>query len=491
MQTAALYIRVSTDKQDELSPDAQRRLLNEYAERNAMMISSEYVFVENGISGKKADKRPQFQQMIGYAKSKEHPFDVILVWKYSRFARNQEESIVYKSLLKRNNVDVISISEPIIDGPFGTLIERIIEWMDEYYSIRLSGEVTRGMTEKALRGGYQAKPPLGYKVLYPKEPPVIVPEEANIIRMIFDKYVNDDMTFFQIARHLNSLGIKTERGRNFERRAIEYIIQNPTYKGFIRWNRTTNATNAIKDRSEWIIKKGNHEPIIPEEIFDAAQERYHREYTPRNSRPLNEYKHWLSGLVKCSSCGCSLTASKVRKSRYMHFMCNGYTKGKCSVRNGASERLLIDYVIKLFEKVLDTGYVEYTVMKSEYNIDSALLEQQLAKFDAKEQRIKDSYINGIDTLEEYKHNKEVLHKEKIKLEAKIKELKAVHSEDHGDEMLNRIKDVYNIITDPNAENSVKNKALRSIVEKWFSIKRKVCLISFFIINNIHTLLLTG
>ena len=76
---------------------------------------------------------------------------MILVWKFSRFARNQEESIVYKSMLKKDNVDVISVSEPLIEGPFGSLIERIIEWMDEYYSIRLSGEVLRGMKEKALQ----------------------------------------------------------------------------------------------------------------------------------------------------------------------------------------------------------------------------------------------------------------------------------------------------------------------------------------------------
>lgn len=90
--------------------------------------------------------------MISLAKNKPKPFDAILVWKYSRFARNQEESIVYKSLLRKQcNIDIISVSEPVLDGPFGSLIERIIEWMDEYYSVRLSGEVTRGMTEKALR----------------------------------------------------------------------------------------------------------------------------------------------------------------------------------------------------------------------------------------------------------------------------------------------------------------------------------------------------
>lgn len=110
------------------------------------------VFFEIGISGRKADKRPEFQKMIGLAKSSDHPVDVILVWKFSRFARNQEESIVYKSLLrKQSNVDVVSVSEPLIDGPFGSLIERIIEWMDEYYSIRLSGEVLRGMKEKATK----------------------------------------------------------------------------------------------------------------------------------------------------------------------------------------------------------------------------------------------------------------------------------------------------------------------------------------------------
>lgn len=156
------YIRVSTGKQDELSPESQERLLKDYAKQNNIIILD--TFFEHGISGRRADKRPEFQKMIGMAKSKEHPVDLILVWKFSRFARNQEESIVYKSLLrKQHNVDVVSISEPIIDGPFGSLIERIIEWMDEYYSIRLSGEVLRGMTEKALKEGYQTAPPLGYQ----------------------------------------------------------------------------------------------------------------------------------------------------------------------------------------------------------------------------------------------------------------------------------------------------------------------------------------
>ena len=129
MKTAAAYIRVSTDRQEELSPDAQKRELKNYAQKHGILITEFYQ--DNGISGRTAEKRPAFQKMISLAKSPEHPYDLILVWKFSRFARNQEESIVYKSLLAKNKVEVVSITEPLIDGPFASLIERIIEWMDE------------------------------------------------------------------------------------------------------------------------------------------------------------------------------------------------------------------------------------------------------------------------------------------------------------------------------------------------------------------------
>ena len=168
------YIRVSTHDQEELSPDSQERLIREYARANNIVLL--HIFIDPGISGRKADKRPQFKEMIANAKSKEHPVDVIIVWRFSRFARNQEESIVYKSLLKRIHVDVVSLSEPLIPGPFGKLIERIIEWMDEYYSIRLSEDVKRGMTENAYRGKYQTTAPFGYCT--GEEHLEVVPEEA-------------------------------------------------------------------------------------------------------------------------------------------------------------------------------------------------------------------------------------------------------------------------------------------------------------------------
>lgn len=467
------YVRVSTDKQEELSPDSQEKLIREYAKKNDIIILN--IYFEIGISGRSADKRPAFQEMIASAKSKEHPVDVILVWKYSRFARNQEESIVYKSLLKKqNNVDVISVSEPLVDGPFGSLIERIIEWMDEYYSIRLSGEVFRGMKENAMRGAFQARPPLGYKIAERGKPPVIVPEEADIIKIIFHKYVNESMGFFDIARYLNSLGYKTSHNKPFERRSIEYIIQNPIYCGMIRWNRTHNATNEIKDRSEWIVIDGSQEPIISKELYEKAQELFKSTYKPKGARPSSTYKHWLSGLVKCPDCGRTLTASTLRRKNgepYSYFSCYGYSKGKCQKPNGVSSLVLEKEVLRSFEEVLDTGNIEYEL--KHYETDEVINEQtvineRLKGLVHKEERIKTSYREGIDTLEEYKEHKRLIQEERNRLTGQLKELSHSSSkkpEDISFALLEKVRSVYSILKSDNYTITQKHESLKQIVDK--------------------------
>lgn len=465
------YVRVSTGKQDELSPDSQAKLLKDYAKSHGYVVSK--IFFELGISGRKADKRPEFQKMIGLAKSSDHPADAILVWKFSRFARNQEESIVYKSLLKKkHNVDVISISEPLVDGPFGSLIERIIEWMDEYYSVRLSGEVTRGMREKAERGGYQARPPLGYKIVSHKEPPVIVPEEAEIVKLIFEKYVHDGMGLFEIARLLNSHNFKTSHGKEFERRSIEYILQNPTYCGMVRWNRTINESKEIRPESEWIIAEGEQPAIISKELFDKAQERYKREYRPRGARPASTYKHWLSGIVKCPACGRTMTACKIEnnKQTYCYFRCYGYSKGKCAAKNSISSLKLEPAVLESIKSVLDTGKITYRKIeaKTEDTADlKTILEDQIKKIDVKLQRIKEAYMNGIDTMEEYKENKRIVQGEKDILEKQLSELKEekISTKNEDNDMLMRVKNVYDILSSDSVDATTKNEVLRSVVEK--------------------------
>lgn len=268
----ALYIRVSTDRQEELSPDAQIRLGLEYAAQHHIHIPNDFIFRDDGISGKKAERRPGFKSLIATARSKGHPIDCILVWKFSRFARNQEESIVYKSMLSRDKVEVISISEPLPDGPFGALNERIIEWMDEYYLTNLSTEVVRGMTENAMRGNYQASPAIGYCSVAPKQPPEKDSKTSFVIEQIDKWFMQEHISPRQIAVRINSMGYRTKRGNLFDSRGIIYILRNPFYAGKIRWNYTERGRR-LKPAKDVILVDGRHEPYYDWEHYLAIQNR--------------------------------------------------------------------------------------------------------------------------------------------------------------------------------------------------------------------------
>lgn len=472
VKNGALYIRVSTHLQEELSPDAQKRLLMEYAEAHNIIVLKEHIYIDSGISGRSARQRPQFNNMIAEAKSKEHPFDVILVWKYSRFARNQEESIVYKSMLKRENVDVISVSEPISDDPFGSLIERIIEWMDEYYSIRLSGEVSRGMAENAMRGNYQARPPLGYRIPGYRQTPVIVPEEAELIQLIFDLYTEKKMGIFEIVRYLNEHGYQTGHKKPFQRRSVTYILKNPTYIGKTIWNQH-DQDHKLRDKSEWIIADGKHEPIISKEQFDKAQKRIESTYKPAYRKPTSVCHHWLSSLLKCSSCGRTLvvkrTASKNKDRMYINFQCYGYQKGICNTNQSISAIKLEPVIMHSLEDAMTSGKIHFDVLNPT-TLDSSQKQQLLTRLneiEKKEVRIKRAYRDGIDTLEEYKENKSIIQTEKEMLLKKIEHIEepALSPEEAKPIMMDRIKNVYEVITNPDIGMEEKNKAARSIIEK--------------------------
>lgn len=479
LKNACAYIRVSTDKQEELSPDAQKRLIIDYCKKNNFSITNDNIFIENGISGKKADKRPEFKRMIALAKSKEHPFDVILVWKFSRFARNQEESIVYKSMLKKAGVDVISVSEPIVDGPFGSLIERIIEWMDEYYSIRLSGEVIRGMTEKALRGGYNAQPPLGYRKNKESGIPEIYEPEAQIYRLIISE-ISNGKSIVDTARAINGMGYRTRRGGMYEQRTIRYIVENPFYYGYVRWNRQNPSDHTIKDKSEWIIAPGVHEPLVTKEEWDFANEQLTKISRPYKQRGTSGIKHWLSGIVKCHSCGSSLVSNALWKGHSSSFQCSGYNKCKCEKSHYIKTDRLEKAIYDGFEKVLQTNTVSFTkvsrTIKNDDIIDAASL---LAKLDEKEKRIKQAYRDGIDTIDEYRENKAIISAEREKLTAIINEHDSEDTAADTEQMLMEIRNAYEVIKNEELDKLTRANAIRSVVSKVVFDNEKDTLEIFF------------
>ena len=158
LTSAALYARVSSDRQDvDLSVSAQLRALKEYAKTNGYSVAREYV--DEAESGRVAD-RPQFRRMFDDAGRPDAPFKEILVWKFWRFTRKREHAVAFKSMLRRRGIRVVSITEHADDSPTGRLMEAIIESVDEFYSENLAQEVNRGMRRPphAATGSRRGRP---------------------------------------------------------------------------------------------------------------------------------------------------------------------------------------------------------------------------------------------------------------------------------------------------------------------------------------------
>ncbi|MCR5730942.1 MAG: recombinase family protein [Ruminococcus sp.] len=468
MKIAAAYIRVSTDDQIEYSPDSQLKAIRKYAKEHELILPEEFIYVDEGISGRKADKRPSFQRMIGTAKLKPKPFDVILLWKFSRFARNREDSIVYKSMLRKQcGIDVISISEQLGEDKTSILIEALIEAMDEYYSLNLAEEVKRGMNEKFSRGGVVSQPPFGYRM----DKGVFVPDETNapIVRMIYSDYISG-MGARQIASKLNDMGVRTTKGNKFENRTVEYILTNVTYLGKLRRNLNgRDALDRFHESDDTVIVDGQHEPIIDADTYAAAQAK-----RKETKRAYGKYarqapvEFMLKGMVRCSNCGATLVYQAAAKS----LQCHNYARGACKVSHSITLKKADAVVVDRIRNDLSnlTFISSIDVLPAPKDDRSTALIALIEKEKKKLERIKEAYENGIDSLSEYKTNKE-------KITARIKELNTQFQkiapksfEEIKNDLIRRINTGLAIIDDPNASETVKNKAIRSFIDNVIYVK---------------------
>ncbi len=459
MKTAAAYIRVSTDDQIEYSPDSQLKILRDFAKKNDYILPDEYIFQDDGISGKDTKHRPAFNQMIALAKSDEHPIDTILVWKFSRFARNQEESIVIKNLLRKINVEVRSVSEPVDpDSAFGSLIERIIEWMDEYYLINLSGEVKRGMLERFSRGEIVTPPSYGYTVengIYTPHP-----DEAPVIRRIFESYLAGN-GLRRISSALGAEGIRTKRGNLPDNRWVEYILRNPVYIGKIRWSKEGKAASKRKyDDENILIIDGKHEPLIDIETWDAVQAKLdaQKKAYPRYQRSEQPADFMLKGLVRCNSCGSTLCLAQ----RGIGMQCHSFARGKCQVSHYISLDKINKAVIEALEFAVTT--MNFNIKPQRYKTSDAAgsdVEKLIAAEYRKLDRVKAAYENGTDTLDEYAANKSKIQATIKKLEAQRPQSKNTFNKKN---FAKKVNTVLKIVKDANSTEQAKNEALRSIID---------------------------
>ena len=182
--TAVIYARYSSDSQREASIEGQLRDCKDYAEKNGITVVGTYI--DRAYSAK-TDDRPDFQRMIKDSGKK--IFDVVLVWKLDRFARNRFDAVNYKYQLEKNGVHLVSAMEPISQGPEGIMVESMLIGMAEYYSAELALKVARGERENALQCKYNGGiVPLGFTIGKEDRLYHIDPETAPIVQEIFTRY---------------------------------------------------------------------------------------------------------------------------------------------------------------------------------------------------------------------------------------------------------------------------------------------------------------
>lgn len=463
MKIAACYIRVSTDDQAEYSPLSQLKEIKKYADQHGYYIPDEYIFTDEGISGRNAAKRPQFQQLILTARKKPKPFDAVLLWKFSRFARNRTDAIVYKNLLRNEcGIDVISISESLgEDKGTAVILESMFEAMDEYYSINLSAEVKRSMQMLAERGSALGPAPFGYK----NENKQYVVDEASAatVRLIFNLYENGT-GLRTIALKLAEMGIKTKRGNPPDNRFVEYILRNPFYIGYIRWSdgRKSNKTRYRSDEETTKLYKGKHEPIITEAQYNKVQEilkergrmyqKYQRQEAPRT--------FMLKGLVRCNSCDSTLVLSSAAEPS---LQCHSYGRGACGVSHHISLKKANEIVIGALKNCAETLDFEVVPLEQKSISSARVTEKMLDSEKKKLLKVKEAYEQGVDTLDEYKENKQRITKRIKDLEAEFDKntAPAVNKKEYAA----KIRTVVSTLTNPTVSEKAKNEALRMIVSK--------------------------
>jgi site-specific DNA recombinase len=395
---AAIYARVSSEKQDvDLSISAQLKALREYAAKNGHEVVRE--FIDEAESGKTA-ARPEFREMISMARRAQKPFDCILVWKYSRFARSRQDSIVFKTLLRKNGVRVVSINEPSDDTPTGKLFEAMIESLDEFYSANLGEEVTRGMRESASRGFYIGNfTPYGYRKVKVndgnKERPklVVEPHEAQIVARMFNEVLKGK-GLKEILKGLNREGIAGPKGRGWIKTTVHKILTNEVYTGTLVWGKNSvRGLSPIRVENVW-------QPIVSRETFDNVQSLL-KSRAPSYLHPRRTGSHFLlSGVAKCGYCGKALIGHDAKSGQFTYYVCGTLLKkgtGSCPARyvNGKAFEMAVTNKIK--EDILTEANLKELVRQVNEEMEIASVEYReqldtvLSELDDTSQRLNRLY----------------------------------------------------------------------------------------------------
>ena len=339
-RTAVAYARYSSAGQRDVSIDQQLADIRAFAKREGFTIVHEYA--DHARSGfKNTSARTAFQTMMSAAES--GAFDTLIVWKVDRFGRNREESAVFKGRLRRHGVKVLYAMEPIPEGSAGVLLEGMLEATAEWYSRTLSENVTRGMTDNAMRCLYNGTRILGY-TRGADGRYAVQPDEAAVVRNIFDLY-RSGYSAARICRQLNDQGLRTSHGKPFSEEGLLRIISNERYTGVYIWGsiRVPDGMPAIVERS----------------AFEEAQRM--KKKTARHVEQ-GAVDYLLTGKAFCGHCGAAMigdSGTSKDGTRHYYYTCQARKARKGCAKKSVTKDYLESTVISfVLDHVLSDDHIE-------------------------------------------------------------------------------------------------------------------------------------
>ncbi len=342
---ARLYGRYSSTNQREESIEGQFRECQEYAARNGLVITGEYA--DRALSGKFSESRAQFLRMIKDAEK--GLFDVLLVYKMDRFARNRYDAAVFKYKLRKAGVKVISVREHIPEGAEGIILESVLDGYAEYFSANLAENVRRGCYENAIAGKFNGgRVPYGYKI---QDGEYVIDEaHAEIVREIYKRFAAGESQP-EIFNSLNARGLRTNQGKPFSRGTIFSILHNEKYVGQFVYN---------TGDGEAITIDGGCPAIVSNELWNAV-ERRKKAIKDKPRLGKGAIKYALSGKIVCGECGGHYAgySTNVRGTRYTYYRHNSRDYEHCVKRESIDKEWIENKVfMAIKERVLTHEAIE-------------------------------------------------------------------------------------------------------------------------------------
>lgn len=478
------YARVSTDKDEQLhSLQSQISFFNDYISKvpNWRFVGS---YIDEGISGTQVKKREEFLRMIEDARI--HKFDLILTKEISRFSRNTLDSIMYTQELLSNGVGVYFLNDNINTIlPDSELRLTMMSSIAQDEVRRLSERVSFGM-KRSIDNGVVLGCSNIYGYVKDKGKLVIDEEQAEMIKIIFDRYANTTDGLSKVSRYLYSIGYKSRTGKRIDTTILTRIIENPKYKGYYCGHKSKVLDYRTKQKkrlneSDWIIYKdyNNVPPIVSEELWERANIKLKQRQKSFTNRVVNkevfQNRYTYSGKIYC---GChNLTyhrSSAGKRKNNPVWECQVYRRE--SLKGCSNPRVFefeLDVVFKdtfnkllkkrntIFDEILNEcrNYLESN--NNEVEIKS--LESKISLFNNKKAKLLELVMEEYLSKEDYKKQIVLINEDLSICQSKMNELK--NNKKGKNYIENKINEIKNVLENCLEDNECYSDVFNELIDK--------------------------